>query len=592
MLSWNNSVSYLENFQEMQMIKKLLPYMKDYKWQAIFSPVLMIIDVFGDILIPFLMSLIVDVGIANQDTSYIFRVGTLMVGVSVAATLIGIYSTHLGASAGYGFASNIRSAAFARIQNFSFSNLDHLPPSTLITRITNDCNTLGQVTMMTLRMAIRAPFLMLFALIMSYRVNSSLARVFLVVIPIMVFGTYYVVKKARPLFERMQQRVDGVNKVIQENLTGIRVVKSFNRQSYSEEKFKVKNDELQASSLEAISLMITLMPLLNLLIYSCILAVLWFGGRQIMAGTMQKGALISFITYITQIMMALMMMSFYFIQATRGLASTRRIVEILDTEPDMSSSTESICVLQDGSIEFKDVYFAYPESSQGSLLDIDLFISSGETIGIIGSTGSAKITLVQLIPRLYDPQKGSVMVGERNVKEYDLTCLRDQVSFVLQTSVLFSGTLRENMLWGDPEASDEKILWALEKAQAFDFVSTLQDGLDHPVEQAGTNFSGGQRQRLAIARGLMKDPKIIILDDSTSAVDVSTDAKIRQTFSEELAGITTIIIAQRISSVVSADRIIVMEKGRIDAIGTHEELLKSSTIYQEIYHSQQKGMVA
>lgn len=574
------------------MIKKLLPYMKDYKWKAILSPIFMIMDVFGDILIPYLMSLIVDVGIANQDTSYIFQIGMLMVGVSVIATIIGIYSTHLASNAGYGFASNIRSAAFARIQNFSFSNLDHLPPSTLITRITNDCNMLGQVTMMTLRMAIRAPFLMLFALIMSYRVNASLARVFLVVIPIMVIGTYYVVKKARPLFERMQTRVDGVNKVIQENLTGIRVVKSFNRQAYSEEKFKEKNDELQKSSLEAISLMITLMPLLNLLIYGCILAVLWFGGNQIMAGTMQKGALISFITYIMQIMMAMMMMSMYFIQATRGLASARRIVEILETEPDMSSPSESICVLEDGSIAFHDVSFAYPESSQGSLKNIDLRISSGENLGIIGSTGSAKTTLVQLIPRLYDPQEGSVFVGGRNVKDYDLTCLRDQVSFVLQTSLLFSGTLRENMLWGDPEASDDKILWALEKAQALEFVSTLKDGLDHPVEQGGTNFSGGQRQRLAIARGLMKDPKIIILDDSTSAVDVSTDAKIRKSFAEELAGLTTIIIAQRISSVMDCDRIIVMEKGKIDSVGTHEELLKSSTIYQEIYNSQQKGMAA
>lgn len=574
------------------MIKKLLPYMKKYKWQAILSPIIMIVDVFGDILIPYLMSLIVDVGIANQDTAYIFKIGLAMSLVALVATLLGIYSTYLGASAGYGFAGEIRKDAYRKIQDFSFANLDKLPSSTLITRITNDCNTLGQTAMMTLRMAVRSPFLLLFALIMSYRVNASLARVFLVVIPLMVLGTFFILKKVRPLFEKMQERVDGLNSIIQQNLTGIRVVKSFNRQDYAEEKFKDKNDALQSTSLEAINLMVTVMPLMNLVIYGCIIAVLWFGGQQVIEGSMKKGALISFITYITQILMALMMLTMYFMQATRGAASARRLLEVLETQPEIVSPEEGLHELKDGSIEFENVSFSYPNSPEMALKDINLSISSGETLGIIGSTGSAKTTLVQLIPRLYDASLGRVLVSGKDVKDYEIKALRDQVAFVLQANTLFSGSLRENMLWGDQGATEEKIKWALEKAQAWEFVKDYEDGLDHPVEQGGTNFSGGQRQRLSIARGLMKNPKIIILDDSTSAVDVTTDAKIRKAFAEELLGVTTLIIAQRISSVKDADRILVLEEGRINALGKHSELLETSEVYKEIYTSQQKGLAS
>ncbi|NLY36052.1 MAG: ABC transporter ATP-binding protein [Tissierellia bacterium] len=574
------------------MIKKLLPYMKKYKWQAILSPIIMIVDVFGDILIPYLMSLIVDVGIANQDTEYILKIGLSMTLVALVATILGIYSTHLGATAGFGFAGEIRRDAYRKVQSFSSANLDKLPSSTLITRITNDCNTLGQVAMMTLRMAVRSPFLLLFALIMSYRVNPSLARVFLFVIPIMVLGTFLILKKVRPLFEKMQERVDGLNSVVQENLTGIRVVKSFNRQEYAEDKFKEKNDALQDTSLQAINLMVTMMPLMNLLIYGCILAVLWFGGHQVIEGTMKKGALISFITYITQILMAMMMLTMYFMQATRGAASAKRLIEVLETKADILSPEQALYQLEDGSVEFKNLCFSYPKSSELALKNINLFIASGETLGIIGSTGSAKTSLVQLIPRLYDATQGEVLVGGKNVKDYELKSLRDQVAFVLQANTLFSGTLRENMLWGDKEASDEKIRWALEKAQAWEFVKDYHDGLDHSVEQGGTNYSGGQRQRLSIARSLMKNPKIIILDDSTSAVDVATDAKIRKAFSQELAGITTIIIAQRISSVKDAKRILVLEEGEISALGTHDELLESSKVYKEIYASQQKGLAS
>lgn len=572
------------------MIKTLLPYMRKYRWQAILSPIIMIVDVFGDILIPYLMSLIVDVGIANRDTAYIFKIGLLMTLVALVATALGIYSTHLGATAGFGFAGEVRQKAYEKIQSFSFANLDKLPTSTLITRVTNDCDTLGQVTMMTLRMAVRSPFLLLFALIMSYRVNASLSRVFLFVIPIMVIGTVIVLKKARPLFEKMQERVDGLNRVVQENLTGIRVVKSFNRQAFAESKFKERNDALQDTSLEAISLMVTMMPLMNLLIYGCIFAVLWFGGHQVIEGTLKKGALISFITYIMQIMMAMMMLGMYFMQATRGAASAKRLIEVLETQADLSSPNEPLYEIKDGSIAMKNVSFTYPGSTEASLSDIHLFIPSGEMLGIIGSTGSAKTSLVQLIPRLYDATQGEVFIGGENVKDYDLKALRDQVAFVLQTHTLFSGSIRSNMLWGDEKADDQKIIQALKKAQAWEFVQDYGDGLDHPVEQGGTNFSGGQRQRLCIARSLMKDSKIIILDDATSAVDVTTDAKIRKALTEELPGVTTLLIAQRIASVKDADRILVMEQGRIHALGTHDELLKTSSVYQEIYASQQKGL--
>ncbi len=574
------------------MVKKLLPYMRKYKWQAILAPIIMIVDVMGDILIPYLMSLIVDIGIANRDTQYILRIGLIMSLVTITATALGIYSTHLGATAGYGFASEVRKDAYKKIQGFSFANLDKLHTSSLITRITNDCNTLGQVTMMTLRMAVRSPFLLLFALIMAYRVDASLARVFLFVIPIMFIGTVLLLKKARPLFDRMQEGLDNLNGIVRENLIGIRLIKSFNRQDFTEERFKVRNDQLQATSLEAIGIMVTMMPLMNLLIYGCILAVLWYGGQMVMVGTMKSGALISFITYIMQIMMAMMMLSMYFMQATRGVASANRIIEVLETEPDIVSPQGGKELIRDGSIEFRDVCFKYPSSPELALKDINLVVKSGETLGIIGSTGSSKSTLVQLIPRLYDASQGQVLVAGSDVRDYDIKALRDKVAFVLQTNVLFSGTIRENMLWGDENAKDEKIIWALKKAQAWEFVQDYPDGLDHPVEQGGSNFSGGQRQRLSIARSLMKDPKIIILDDSTSAVDVATDARIRQEFKKDLAGVTTIIIAQRISSVKDADRILVMEKGEINSIGDHESLLSTSKVYQEIYSSQQKGLAS
>ncbi|HOA41082.1 MAG TPA: ABC transporter ATP-binding protein [Halanaerobiales bacterium] len=572
-------------------MKKLLKHMRKYIFFALLCPVLMVLEVLADIYIPYLMSRIVDIGIVNQDIEYIVQLGLIMVVVALLAMVFGILSSHFGARAGYGFASGIRDEVFEKVQGFSFANLDQFSVSSLITRLTNDCNTIGQVTMMSLRMAVRAPFMMLFALIMALRINASLARVFMVAIPVTALVIVVIMIKARPLFRKMQTCVDRVNAVIQENLTGIRVVKSFNRQDFEEGKFKVRNDDLKNTALKAISLVIFMMPLLNLIIYSTIIAVLWFGGLQVTAGTMGGGELISFITYITQILMSLMMMSFFFMQFIRGSASVSRVLEVLNTESEIKEVKEPITELKDGSLAFKNVYFRYPGSKECILKDINFSIETGEVLGIIGSTGSSKSTLVQLIPRLYDVSEGSVIVGGHDVREYELKALRDQVAFVLQKNTLFSGTIRENMQWGNEEATDEEIIRALKQAQAWEFVSKYEDGLDHRVEQGGSNFSGGQKQRLTIARALLKNPKIIILDDSTSAVDMATDARIQQAFKEELKGVTTIIIAQRISSIQHADRILVMNEGKIESFGKHEELLEISPVYREIYETQQRGVM-
>ncbi len=551
----------------------------------------MILEVLADIVIPYLMSRIVDVGIANNDINYIVKLGLIMISAAVFGIILGVISSHFGAKAGLGFAAEVRKELFKKVQGFSFANLDKFSVSSLITRLTNDCNTLGQVTMMSLRMAVRAPFMMIFALVMALRINAPLAKVFMVAIPVTVILLTVILTKARPLFLQMQTRVDKVNGIIQENLIGIRVVKSFNRQKFEEGKFKERNDALRNTALKAVSIIIFFMPALTIIIYSTIISVLWFGGKQIVAGNMGSGDLISFITYITQILMSLMMLSFFFMQLMRGAASVNRIVEVLDTNSEIIEIENSVSEIPEGSISFNNVSFKYPSSADKILQDINLNIKPGEVIGIIGSTGSSKSTLVQLIPRLYDVTDGEVKVGGIDVRNYNIKALRDNIAFVLQKNVLFSGTIRENMQWGNENASDEQIINALKQSQAWEFVSKYGDGLDHKVEQGGDNFSGGQKQRLTIARALLKAPKIIILDDSTSAVDVATDAKIQKSFKAELGNVTTIIIAQRISSIQHADRIVVMNEGKIESIGKHDTLMKSSLIYKEIYESQMKGVV-
>mgnify|MGYP003764505341 CR=1 FL=1 len=565
--------------------------MKNYINYAILSPIFMILEVFTDIGVPYLMSKIVDIGIANKDIQYVFKIGVLMVLVSLIGIVFGILSAHCGARAGYGFASEIRYETFKKVESFSFANLDKFSVSSLVTRLTNDCNTLGQVTMMSLRMGVRAPFMMIFALIMSIRINSSLAMIFAVVIPLTAVVITILLSKARPLFLEIQNKVDRVNSIIKENLAGIRVIKSFNRQDHEEKRFKERNTALRDTALEAISIIIFIMPILNLIIYGTIMAVLWYGGQMITVGELGSGELILFITYITQIMVALMMMSMFFMQLLRGIASKDRILEVWNTDSEIIEVDEPIFELSDGSVKFENVNFRYPGSKYNVLNDINLDIKSGEVVGIIGSTGSSKSTLVQLIPRLYDVVDGAVLVGGKNVKEYDIKALRDQVAFVLQKNTLFSGTIRENMQWGREDATDEEIIQILKQAQAWEFVSKYEDGLDHWVEQGGSNFSGGQKQRLTIARALIKNPKIIILDDSTSAVDMTTDAKIQKIFKEELTDVTTIIIGQRISSIKHADKILVMHEGRIESIGNHDTLLKESSVYREIYESQERGVV-
>lgn len=572
-------------------MKRLLPYMKKYSFFAILCPLFMVLEVMADIIIPSLMAKIVDVGIENRDIDYVVKIGTLMIIIAFIGMILGIVSAHFGAKAGLGFASEIRKETFEKVQGYSFANLDEFSVSSLITRLTNDTNTLGQVTMMSLRMGVRFPFMMVFAFIMAFRINSYLATILAGAMILTTVFMVIILTKARPLFLKMQYRVDRVNSIIKENLTAIGVIKSFNRQDHEQKRFKERNDDLRDLALKASALVMVLMPVLNLIVYSTIVVILWLGGQQVVAGVMGKGELISFVTYITQVMMALAMISMFFMQLLRGMASADRIVEVWDAESEIKETNNPVKQLTDGSIKFRDVCFAYPGSTEETLRDINISIESGEIIGIIGSTGSSKSTLVQLIPRLYDVAKGNVEVGGVNVKDYDIKVLRDEVAFVLQKNSLFSGTIKGNMQWGNENATDDEIIKALKQAQAWDFVSKYKDGINHRVEQGGNNFSGGQKQRLSIARSLMKNPKVIILDDSTSAVDMDTDARIQNVFSTELGDVTTIIIAQRISSIEYVDRIIVLHEGRIESIGNHDELLEKSPVYSEIYESQKKGAI-
>lgn len=572
------------------MIKRVLPYMRKYRINAFFSPVMMVLEVLADIGVPFLMSRIVDIGIKTRDVDYVVRTAGLMIVVALFGMLMGILSSFMGAKAGYGFAAELRKVAYRKIQRYSFANIDEMSVPSLITRLTTDCNLVGQVTMMTLRMAVRAPSMMVFALVMAANLNAELAKIFVIAIPL-VFSLFAVVfRTVHPLFRKIQEKIDGINAITREDLSGIRVIKSFNRQNYESARFDDRNTDLMDSTIKAVLKMIILFPAMNLIVYGVIISALWFGGHQIVAGTMQSGELMAFTTYIGQIMMSLMMVSMYIMMATRGRASLLRIIEILDVESEIVEAEEPLMSVADGSVSFSDVCFKYPGYREDILKEINLEFRSGERIGVIGSTGSSKSTLVQMIPRLYDVSHGEVCVGGKNVKEYDIQTLRDEVAVVLQKNTLVTGTIRSNMKWGDENASDEEIIGALKQAQAWEFVSGYEEGLDHRVEQGGGNFSGGQRQRLTIARALVKKPKILILDDSTSAVDMATDAKLRKTFKEELEGITTIIVAQRIASIEDSDRIVVMESGAVESIGTHEELLEKSVIYREIYESQKGGI--
>ncbi|HZW97624.1 MAG TPA: ABC transporter ATP-binding protein [Bacillota bacterium] len=574
------------------MLRQLSRYMKPYRLKAILSPIMMIIEVLTDVYIPFLMRDIINIGIYESNTEVVITLGLRMILSALIGITAGVMSARLGAVAGYGFGANLRSDLYRKIQGFSFGNLDKFSVPSLITRLTNDCNNLSQAAMMSLRMGIRAPALFVFALIMAFNIDPSMAKVFLVAIPSLLVIFAVIITLAQPRFREMQKRIDDLNAVVQEDLTNIREIKSFVREDYEKRRFKKFNDSLMATAYKAVSLVIVTMPLAELVVYSTIIAILWIGGSEIIAGNMLAGNLISFLTYVMQILMSLIMLSQVFLQLTRAKASAERVVDVLNTEVDITAPKDGLTSVRDGSITYKNVNFCYPGSENYSLTGINLDIKSGEVIGVLGATGSGKSTLLSLIPRLYDVTEGQIVVGGKDVREYDLKTLRNSVSFVLQQNTLFSGSLRENMQWGDADATDDLIIKALQRAQAWEFVEKLPDGLDSHVEQGGTNFSGGQRQRLTIARALLKEPQIIILDDSTSAVDMDTDARIRRTFATDLAGVTKLIVAQRLASVEDADRIIILDEGQVSDFASPAELMKTSTIYREIYESQQRGVVA
>ena len=573
------------------MLKTLLPYMKKYKWSTIFAPLSIIAEVLLEITIPVLMSRIVDNGIPNKDLAYIVKIGLLMVIMAIAGMCAGALSSRLAAKASMGFASELRSGLFKSVQRFSFSNVDRFSSASLVTRLTTDVTNAQNAFQMCIRMLVRAPVMLVGATIMAFSINSSLVSVFLITIPILAATLFIITKMAHPRFIAMLKKYDGLNSTVQENLISIRVVKSFVRSAYEKDKFKNANDGLMNASLRAEKVVIFNMPIMQLSVYACIIAILWFGGNMIAAGNMETGELISFINYVTQILMSLMTICMVFTNIVISRASLSRIIEVLNEQPDIKDSAKEDIPVNDGSIEFKNVTFSYYSTAEEvNLKNINVKIHSGETIGIIGGTGSAKSTLVQLIPRLYDADEGEVLVGGRNVRDYKLKTLRSSVAMVLQKNVLFSGTIKENLRWGNAQATDEEIEAACKAACAHDFITSFPNGYETELGQGGVNVSGGQKQRLCIARALLCKPKILILDDSTSAVDTATDARIRDALKTALKGATKLIIAQRITSVCEADRIIVMDDGRISDIGTHEELLKRNEIYRDVYTSQQKGV--
>ena len=567
---------------------------KKYAINAVLSPIVMIGEVLMEVIIPFIMAKIIDQGIGGNagegDLPFVIRYGLLMIGLACISLLCGVLGTICSTYAAQGFGYNIRKRLFNRIQDFSFANIDKFSTASLVTRLTTDVTMTQNVFRMIIHMCVRSPVMLIAGTFMAFKINSRLALLFLIAIPIIAGSIMIISTNAHPRFEKMMKMFDGMNGAIQENLIGIRIVKAYVRGEYEEEKFRKSADNVRQAQIRAEKLIIFIMPIMQLVMYLTMIAVVWFGGRQVVAGTMLSGELISFFTYVTQVLSSLMMLGMVFVSLVMVKASKKRIMEILTEESDIISPENPVTQVANGSVEFENVNFSYNKKDDNCVLqNVNLSIKSGQVVGIIGSTGSSKTTLVSLIPRLYDVYSGSVKVGGKDVRDYDLTVLRDSVAMVLQKNVLFSGTIKENLKWGNENATDDQITQACKVADADSFITSFPEGYDTMLGQGGVNVSGGQKQRLCIARALLKSPKILILDDSTSAVDTATESRIRTALRDIAPETTKIIIAQRISSVKEADVIFVLDDGKISGFGTHEKLLAENEIYREVYESQQQG---
>ena len=580
------------------MIKTLLKSLREYQKSTLITPLLVAGEALLEILMPTLMAYLIDLGINSRDMGYVLRMGTVLVLVALSSLTLAFFAGRSAATASAGFAKNLRHDMFANVQRFSFSNLDKFSTASIITRLTTDVSNVQNAFQMMIRMAVRAPLMILFALIFSFRVSHRLSLIFLGAIPLLGIGLYLIITQVHPIFVRVFKRYDRLNNVVQENLHGIRVVKSFTRENYEEKKFGDISTDIYSDFVQTGKRLALNGPLMQLTLYLTMLLLAFFGAREITAGGnvaaagLTTGGLASLISYAMQILMSLMMLSMVFVMIIISRASVQRIAELLNEESDIQNAQNPETRVKDGSIVFDHVRFYYDREADRPVLDdISISISSGQTVGILGGTGSSKSSLVQLIPRLYDVSGGRVLVGGTDVRDYDLEVLRDQVAMVLQKNILFSGTVRENLRWGNERATDEEMMEACRLAQAHDFIMSFPKGYDTYIEQGGSNVSGGQRQRLCIARALLKKPKILILDDSTSAVDTRTDKSIREALLKTIPGTTKIIIAQRVASVEDADQILVMDEGRLVACGTHAELMASSPIYREVYESQTQGAV-